>query len=376
MFHFNRFRHPFNMILKLSYKYMVNILVLVLLVLFISFVSGCKEESNAVIPLKKVKVWNTSEPSSITPSSWVGTIEPSEEVSLYFRVDGVLASKPVDIGSKVTKDQVVASLQSSHSHEDTAAVLAEYKDALAAEDKGRRDLSRIRELYSKGMVSRTQLEEVEATLATLNARKVRAAAQKSGALNISEFSAIKAPFDGVVTSYPTSLGQNVTSGQIVLKVASDTAEVQFNATFNLVDKLNVGSKVTVICGDEKIIGEIRYISPRLDDVTKTSLVRARLLPQDKEIFLGSTVTVLPEIQGPKIISIPASAIILKGDQPVVFVVVEKNMTIETRGVTIERYTADMVDISSGLNSGEKVVIAGVNSLKSGEKITLYPEAIK
>ncbi|WNU99167.1 efflux RND transporter periplasmic adaptor subunit [Enterobacter sp. DTU_2021_1002640_1_SI_PRY_ASU_LCPMC_013] len=341
------------------------------------FMSGCDDTpSVSSDALRPVKTWTVPTAQQAPSSAWTGTVEPAEEVTLHFRIDGRLASRPVDIGSPVTKNQTVATLTGSQSQEEVAAALAEYQDAFAAEKKGRQDLERTKKLYEIGTASRAQLEEAIASVTALNARKVRAQAQKSGALNESGFSTLKAPFDGIVTLFTPYPGQTVTAGQDVVRIASRNAEVQFSVPATVAAKLHEGDSISVIAGERKTNARIRYISPQLDNSTRTSLVRASLSLPENAILYGSAVSVELNENTGKVIPLPASSLMRAGNQPAVFVVDPKTHKLESRDVTIQRYSVDKAYVSAGLQAGEQVVAAGVSTLTDGEKVAISAGAVK
>lgn len=337
--------------------------------------TGCDESQVVSAHLRSVKTWVVSAAQPSPSLTWTGTLEPAEEVTLQFRIDGKLAGKPVDIGATVIKNQIVATLNGSLSHGQAAAVLAEFRDAVVAEQKGRTDLERTRKLYTIGTASKAQLEEAIASLAKLNAQKIHAEAQKNSAFNNSDFSSLKSPFNGIVTAYVPYPGQNITAGQDILKIASTKAEVKFSLSSALAAKLRPGSNIIVTYGDDRIPGQIRFISPQLDSTTLTSTVRASLSHQKANFVFGTPVSVELAVPGNTVIALPSSALTRSGNQPAVFVV-DKNSKLESRPVTIDRFSADMAYVSAGLKAGEKVVTAGVNTLESGEQVNISSEVQK
>lgn len=349
----------------------------VLLVCIAIALAGCDEAEHKASQPRLVRTWIASQ-QHLPATLWTGIIEPAAEVSLQFRLDGRLATRPVDVGSRVKQGQVVATLSGSQSKEDMAATLAEYQEALAAEHKGRQELERIQKLYTIGTASRAQLEDAKASMATLTARKIRAQAQKSGALNESGFSTLTSPFDGVITLYIPSIGQNVATGQDVIKIASDTVEVQFSVPVQTSSRLHTGDIVLVNAEEGNCEARIRYISPKLDDVTRASLVRATLETTNATTIFGRSVTVgLKTLDKDKLyFPVPASSLTRSGNQPAVFVVKPGTSNLELRPVVIERYTSDKAWVSGGLALGERIVSAGTNTLENGEKVAVVPGVTK
>lgn len=342
-----------------------------LLVCIVLTLTGCDEDGHETFQPRQVRTWIAFQ-QQLPATTWTGTIEPAAEVNLQFRLDGRLATRPVDVGSRVKKGQVVATLTGSQSKEEMAATLAEYQEVLAAEHKGRLELDRVHKLYTIGTASRAQLEEARASMATLTARKIRAQAQKSAALNESAFSSLMSPFDGVVTLYTPYSGQNVTAGQDIIKIASENAEVQFSIPVLMSNRLHTGDTVSVNIDGVYSEARVRYISPQLDNVTRTSLVRAALAGTNAATVFGRAVTVDLKISDKLYFPVPASSLTRSGNHPAVFVVTPGSNKLELRQVVIDRYSSDNAWISEGLALGDRVVSAGTNTLENGQKVAIEP----
>jgi multidrug efflux pump subunit AcrA (membrane-fusion protein) len=88
--------------------------------------------------------------------------------------------------------------------------------------------------------------------------------------------------------------------------------------------------------------------------------------------MTATVT-LPRFASTPLTSIPSTALFQKGDAPAVWIV-KSDQTLELRPVGVERYESDRVWIAAGLNSGDRVVTAGVHKLAAGQKVRLLAES--
>ena len=83
--------------------------------------------------------------------------------------------------------------------------------------------------------------------------------------------------------------------------------------------------------------------------------------------LGAIVVGRPEIEGREVVSLPPSALLQSGDGPQVWVVGQDGK-VHRRAVGLLEFDAGAVVISHGLTAGEKVVIAGINSLAEGDAV--------
>jgi len=86
--------------------------------------------------------------------------------------------------------------------------------------------------------------------------------------------------------------------------------------------------------------------------------------------LGATVTGRMETEAVPIIEIPATALTQFQRQPAVWIVDQTNLTVSIRNVDVLRHDPARVAVSSGLDTGEVVVTAGVQALHPGQKVSL------
>ena len=101
---------------------------------------------------------------------------------------------------------------------------------------------------------------------------------------------------------------------------------------------------------------------------------ARLMGPDLNpppaMLLGATVTGQLEMQSTPTVDIPASALTRVNQKPAVWVVDPTNMTVSPRNIEVLRFDPGAVAVSSGLDTGEIVVTAGVQALYPGQKVRL------
>jgi multidrug efflux pump subunit AcrA (membrane-fusion protein) len=83
--------------------------------------------------------------------------------------------------------------------------------------------------------------------------------------------------------------------------------------------------------------------------------------------LGASVTVTLPSSAPRGYTLPASALTRVGDKPAVFVITPQSRA-QLRAVVPASYTATSVMIASGLEPGDRVITAGVSTLRSGEPV--------
>jgi RND family efflux transporter MFP subunit len=117
-------------------------------------------------------------------------------------------------------------------------------------------------------------------------------------------------------------------------------------------------------------GRVREVAPRADAVTGTFQVRVGLANPPPAMRLGSTVTGRLTLGAAAGYAIPATALTRMDRQPAVWVVDPRTETVALRSVELVRHDAAQVVVGTGLQAGEIVVTAGVQTLRPGQKVRL------
>lgn len=112
---------------------------------------------------------------------------------------------------------------------------------------------------------------------------------------------------------------------------------------------------------------LRDITPQADPQTRTWRVRATLQNPPEAMALGASVTVTLPSAAPHGYALPASALTRASDKPAVFVITPQSRA-QLRVVVPVGYTATSVMIASGLEPGDRVITAGVSTLRPGEPV--------
>ena len=122
-------------------------------------------------------------------------------------------------------------------------------------------------------------------------------------------------------------------------------------------------------------GRVREVSPQADPATRTFQVKVGIIDPPPAMQLGSTVTGSIRLAAPAGLQVPPSALTAADGRPAVWVVDPKSQTVSLRNVDVSRYDPADVIVSQGLDAGEIVVTAGVQTLHPGQTIRLLGGAL-
>jgi RND family efflux transporter MFP subunit len=176
-----------------------------------------------------------------------------------------------------------------------------------------------------------------------------------------------------MTAWTAEVGQVVSAGQSVVTIAQpDEREAVFDVPDSLVATMGRDERYAVallIDASVAASGHIREMSPQSDAATRTRRVRLSLETPPMAFRLGTTVSVSLQRASPPRIELPASAILDKDGKSSVWIVTAAG-TVELREVALAAHRGSLVSLSAGLAKGDRIVTAGVHSLKAGQVVKL------
>jgi RND family efflux transporter MFP subunit len=303
--------------------------------------------------------------------SMTGSVYAWQDVIIASEVGGYrVAEVFVDVGDRVTKGQRLVAMSRALLEAEVAtkqAVLnqrrAELTNAEAALERGKSlsnmnvlseaDLDR---LTSEELASRARLESARADLETSQLR-----------LKVTD---VTAPDDGVITSRTVTVGQIAQAGNEMLRLLRNgRIEWRGEAPETRLADLAPGQAVSIATADgTKYLGSIRVVSPTIAAGNRTALVYVDLAPNDAlrpgmfargEIEIGT---------GPAF-TVPLESIVSADGYSYVFVLGSNN-TVARRRIETGAVHGNSIEVVSGIEGGETVVIKGAGFLKDGDLVNV------
>ena len=303
-----------------------------------------------------------------------GRIEAKDEVNLAFRIAGRLLENNLRQGDRVEAGQVVARLEPQNEQNTLRSAEAVYAAAQAAVTQAQNHFDRQDTLLQQGWTTRANHDQALKALQTAQAQVDAAQAQLKTAHDLVSFTELEADAPGVVTAVGPRAGSVVQAGQMIATLArKDGRDAVFDVPQQILRSAPPDPEVAVnLTTDTSVVahGRVREVAPQADPVTRTFEVRVGLTDPPPAMLLGATVTGQLEMQSTPTVDIPASALTRVNQKPAVWVVDPTNMTVSPRNIEVLRFDPGAVAVSSGLDTGEIVVTAGVQALYPGQKVRL------
>ena len=332
--------------------------------------SGCKSESAPYVAAPQpVRAASVTLSAATDARSYTGIIKPRYESDLGFRVAGKIVERLVNIGDRVTPGMTLARLDATDYRLSLESAEAELKAAQGSLKQAAADEARYATLNQKAWVSAASYDQKRAAADEARGRVERSVRALSLAKNQLAYTDLVATEAGVITALPVEVGQVVSAGQLIVRVARlDELEAVVSIPESRIDgDRNAAATVTLWADAGRVYeARLREVSPQADPATRTYQARYSLSKPDSAITLGKTATVhLASLSAGERAKLPLAAVFKDQGQPSVWLIDEAHGRLIKQGVEISAWTETSAIISSGLTAGQKIVAAGVHKLDAG-----------
>jgi RND family efflux transporter MFP subunit len=347
---------------------------IVAVALMSAILAGCDKPAPTASPARPVRTANVERPVEGETISLTGQVRAKDQVNIAFRLDGRLIARPVNVGDALTAGQVVARLDPQNQQNALQSAQANLATTEAALTQARLTFSRQQDLIEHGWTPRAKFDEAQQALVAAQAQVESAQAQVRIAQDQLSYTVLSADAVGAVTAVGAESGEVVRAGQMVVQVAQQGGR---DAIFDVPEELiRTGPRdplvELVLTNDPQVraTGRVREVAPQADAAIRTFQVKVGIINPPEAMRLGSTVTGRIKLAPPPGLEVPASALTEANGRPAVWVVDPRSQTVALRNVDILRHDPASVVISDGLEAGELVVTAGVQTLHPGQKVRL------
>jgi RND family efflux transporter MFP subunit len=308
-----------------------------------------------------------------THRTFTGIVETRVQSDLGFRVGGKILERPVDVGQRVQKGQVLMRLDPEDLRLSAAAEQANVDAARAKYKQAKADEARSAMLVKSGVVSRQEYDQARAALDSSKAQLEAAEAQARVSNNSSEYAVLLADADGVIVRALSEPGQVVAAGQTVIQLAHDgPREALINLPEGVRPDLGTTASARLYGQDQMYQARLRQLSDAADPASRTFEARYVLEGEAASAPLGSTVTITLATQqtsANQSVLVPVGAVYDRGSGPGVWIVNDKS-EVKFRRVQIASIGQEEVVVSHGVDAGEKIVALGAHLLHEGQVVNL------
>jgi membrane fusion protein, multidrug efflux system len=336
----------------------------VLLLSGIAFFSGCKGQEEHVkaevppLPTITVAVDEVREEVARSRIEVVGTLEAVERASISGRIAGQIIELPVVLGSKVQRGDVLVKISAGEISAKVLQVEAQLSQA-------RRNLARENNLLKQGASTQETVKSLQ------DVTRIAEAAYKE-VQTMLDYTIITAPFSGTVTKKIANIGDLASPGKVLLQIENgEELQVLAQVPEALLLQVSEGDSLSIEIPAAKLIliGEVAEVAPAADPMSRTAPVKINIT-SGPDLRVGQFARITLEGSDESTLMLAESAVLYRGQMEVVFVVDKSDKTARMRLVRTGAVYDDEIEILSGLEPGEVVVVSGNDKLQDGQPLDI------
>jgi membrane fusion protein (multidrug efflux system) len=287
----------------------------------------------------------------------LGTTRANESVAITPTLEERVVDILFDDGDPVRKGQVLVKLDDSEAR----YLLEEARATLREQQK---QFERTKKLAKSNSTSRSKLDEERSLLEVAKARVALFE------VRLRDYT-IRAPFSGILGTRQISNGAVVNSDTVVTTLDDITIiKLDFTIPETYLGVVKNGMDVAAqspAYPERNFRGTVSAISSRVDPETRTLTVRAQIPNPEKLLKPGMLLTVDLVKDRSKSLIIPEEAVILDKNLKFVLVVTSENK-VEKLEIVTGRRSPGKVEVISGLNAGQQVILQGLTRVRPGSSV--------
>jgi len=315
-----------------------------------------------------------------------GNIKAQDIVQVTPQVTNRITQIYADLGDTVSQGDRLAKIYDVPFEDQYQQALASLEQSRAAFQRDSLQFERQKKLYERDLISSTEFDNVRATYQNSKAQLQSSTANLTQSRENLENTVIRSPVYGVVLNRSVAEGDLASTGQVAYEIANLTGyETRVYLPLEEWQAADVGQPVTFRLSNQRessARGRVSRISPRLDPTTGLGEVVISLTEKGSSIFQGVLVEAVINVETrEQAVVIPRSALVENVQTLIepesntiqlsrtysVFVVQDDSVALK-RDLQLGIEQGDRVEISSGLQAGDQIVVTGQNSLEDSSKV--------
>lgn len=317
--------------------------------------AGCHEPKPAIpasnLPPARVRLGEVRPEPYVAMEEVMGTVRARRKTVVEAKVTGRISGMDLRLGQSVRAGDLLIQL-------DAPELVARVDQAKVVLDQAARERDRFQGLLQQRTVTPQEFELVDS-------RWRVAKAGLAEAETLLGYTRVTAAFDGVVSRKVAEVGDLATPGRPLLEIeVPGDLRLEADVGEALLSRIRTNQVLGVrLAGKPDLEGRVAEIAPAADAGTRTFLVKVDLPPLEG-VHSGQFGRLGIPVAESMILRVPAAALIRRGQLE--FVVVGVDGRAQLRLVRTGRILGDQVEIISGLEGGEKVVLEAPASVVDGQ----------
>jgi RND family efflux transporter MFP subunit len=351
--------------------------------LLLLLLTGCGSDASTETPTEEPAVILLPEDLAIVRSQAIstgprisGTLTAAETAALRAESAGSVVDVQAEIGDRVEKGTVLAKIESQVASSAFVSTQSAVVSATQDATNARREIERVKRLAEAGALSPHDVEAAEAGLAAAEARLAGAKAQEAQMGEQVGNTTVRSPIDGIVSERAVGLGDIVAPGAPLFTVIEPSSlRLEGAVPAASATTLAIGTPVKFeVQGFEgkPFEGTIERISPAVDPMTRQIPILVGIPNPEGKLLAGLFAEGRVATETHEGLVIPSGAVDLTGLRPSVLRVTDTTLELVPIDVGIHDTEAELVEVTSGLAQGDKIVLQGKGDVKAGARVELRP----
>jgi len=342
-------------------------------------IMSCGSEEKKVVidttPAINVKVSKVGVNNNNPFLSVSGKIQASKSAELSTRIMGFVKNVHVNVGDKVSENQLLVSINNSDLQAKKAQVSAGITQTKTAFINAEKNYNRFKNLLESNSVTQKEMDDMTANYQMAKAGLEVANQQKNEIDAQFKYSNITAPFNGIVTSKNIKKGDMANPGMTLISIENPTNfEVLAMVPESEIAQIHKETQVTVLVKSiNKILqGKVAEISTSAKNTGGQYLVKVKLEKTPANILSGMFTTIqfpIDKKNTSTMVLIPVDALVKNGQLSGIYTVSQTN-TAMLRWLRLGKTYGNQVEVLSGLNADESYIVSAEGKLFNGVKISI------
>jgi len=305
-----------------------------------------------------------------------GRLEAYSRAPIYARVGGFLKAWYVDIGAPVKAGQLMAEIEAPDLDQQLLQAKAALASAQAAQALATVTAQRWQTMGATNAVAKQTVDEKTGDLTVKQALTRAAQANVDRLVVLSDFKRVTAPFDGIVTTRNTDVGQLInadSSAGLALFVISDVKKLRLTVSVpqNYVPAVTLNTKVAITVPEypgKVYQGVVEASARAVDPASGTTRMQVVVDNSSGELMPGAFANTRIELPAnAQALSIPAGALIF-GQKGLRVAVLDGADKVQLKSITISRDLGQVVEIGTGLSRDDRVIDSPPDGLSDGDPV--------
>src|SRR4051812_16123631 len=304
-----------------------------------------------------------------------GTMQAFTDAGIYARVPGYLHKWYVDLGARVHAGQLMADIEAPEVDQQLEQARADLATAEANARLAQSTAERYRDLIRTDSVSKQDLDNANGSLEAKATAVTSASANVRRLEQLKAFGKITAPFDGVVTARNTDVGALIDSGSNAKELFHVAAVHRLRVFVNVPEiysrAARQGMKADLTLTEfpgRTFTGTLARTAQSIDVSSRTLLTEIDVENRGGELLPGSYAEVHLKLpSGASTFKLPVNAVIF-GTEGVRVARVDTAGRVTLQPVTLGRDYGNSVEVISGLNGGEQIIVNAPDSIENGQTV--------